>query len=563
MRCFSAIKLSFACIIFIFLSTVSSLHGETVSEQDSLKKAFQAILTEEEITWLQEHQEISLGTMAAWAPMNFVDEYNHQPTGIGIDYARALETRLGIRFIFIPAPFQDNLTAIAEQRLDAMMDVTPKPERAEYMNFTREYLNIPHVIVGTIDGPIFASEEDLKGYTIALEEGFYNVRYFKEKYPSITIKEYPDTERALGAVSRHEADAYVGNRAVAMWIAEQELISNLQIHGRADKPGSLLTIGIRKDWPLFTSILNKALNNISNQEVRSIHQKWTGFDFQQQVQSQIQLSFKERAWLINHRGAQIGIGNTWEPFVYQKADDTLEGLDVDILEEINQLTGAQLKLVAGPWKDIVSKAQNKKIDGLAESAVVDSRREHFLFTEPYNIVEYAAATLPEHAAIVHSKRDLNGKRIAYLKGNIWTSKIVDSIENAKPIFAPSEIDAFRLVIEGKADFALIPVHQFIPLRKIYHQSLTFTHIFDEPEYQLQAVYSIRKDWPELVSIINKALAAVDERKMQEIYERWIPATIASDSLELSQPEKFNISQFLLKTLGGFFTLLHLFSLLHG
>ena len=50
------------------------------------------------------------------------------------------------------------------------------------------------------------------------------------------IREYGSTSEALGAVSRGEADAYAGNRAVVTYIIEKELIPNLRIMGRMEKP---------------------------------------------------------------------------------------------------------------------------------------------------------------------------------------------------------------------------------------------------------------------------------------------------------------------------------------
>ena len=159
--------------------------------------------------------------MDAWPPMNFVDD-GGRPRGIGVDYIRAVNKRLGIIIHLVPGPFKDNLSAVEAKTLDALMDVSPKPDREKFLNFTRQYLTIPHVIVALANGPYFSSENDLLGHTLALEAGFYNVPYFRNKYPSLSIKKYPDTAQAIGAVSRSEADAYVGNRAVAAWIIEED-----------------------------------------------------------------------------------------------------------------------------------------------------------------------------------------------------------------------------------------------------------------------------------------------------------------------------------------------------
>ncbi len=491
-----------------------------------------------------------MGMMDAWPPMNFVD-VNGTPHGIGVDYLRAVNQRLGGIIKLIPGPFKENLAAVQSKSLDALMDVTPKPEREEFLNFTQKYLSIPHVIVARAQEPYFASEKDLQGKTLALEAGFYNVKYFKGKYPSIVIREYPNTAVALGAVSRGEADAYVGNRAVAAWIMEQELISNLEIQGRTEKPGSILTIGVRKDWPIFASILDKALADLSIEEVQAIHRRWAGMTSTSEKPDDL-LTSMERDWLSLHPVIKIGIGDTWTPFVYVKKDGSLEGYDVDFLSMINKITGANIALVAGQWKEIVGRAERRELDGLAESAPAEARRKYFEFTDPYNIVEYAAASLPEKAAKVHHITDLKGKRIAHLKGNIWSGKIIDDIGEVSKIDVFSEEEAFLQVVKGKADFALIPIQKFTPLRKIFHETLAIAHVFKDDKYVLKTVYSVRKDWPQLISIINKALSAIDRSEKQAIFEKWVPSAVGTADLSLPTPVPFNITKFLLQSSGALF-----------
>ena len=551
MRFAATLCLPLAWGLLLAVCLPANVAGSSGGDPKEQLPAFFERLSSEEKAWLKEHPDISMGIMDAWPPMNFLDDKG-EPRGIGVDYIRAINKRLDGRIRLVPGQFKENLEAVREKKLDALMDVTPKPERGEYLNFTRQYLNIPHVIIARTDGPDFPSEQDLLGHTLALESGFYNVKYFREKYPSLQIKEYPDTAHALGAVSRGEADAYVGNRAVAAWIMEQELISNLRFQGRAEKQGSVLTIGVRKDWPLLVSILDKALADLGVEELHALHRRWGRTLADTRERPEIALTSEQQTWLAEHPSIKIGIGDSWAPFVYKKKDGSLEGYDVDMLAVINRLTGAHIQLVAGPWEQVVEQAKSREIDGLAESSVVASRREHFLFSDVYNEVLYAAATIPENAAGIQTASDMRGKRIANLKGNKWTQKIIHSIEDAREIEANSEEDAFRLVLEGKADFALMPVYQYASLRKKYHQTLVIAHVFTQKDLVLNTVYSIRKDWPELVSIINSALSSLDARQKQSIFEKWMPKEGAQAKSFLPKRGQFDIIQYLIKSLGAVF-----------
>lgn len=552
LKCNIFLLLPFILTVFIFSFAVC-LPSDAVSGLSTDSKEFSSefinTLDPEEKDWLREHPEISMGIMNAWRPLNFVDDHGN-PCGIGVDYIHAVNQRLGRDIKLVPGAFKENLSAVKEKRLDALMDVTPKPDRAEYLNFTQPYMDIPHVIVSRAGAPKYRDEDDLKGKTLALETGFGNVRHFREKYPEVTVVEYPDTAACLLAVSVGEADAYAGNRAVVLSLIGSELLPNLQVQGQLRKKGSVLAIGVRKDWELLASILDKALADLSVREINEIHQRWTGIVPDNTKRLQIPLTPDERAWLSEHPNIKIGINESWAPFVYRKSDGRLAGYDVDFLSRINELTGADIQLVAGQWKDIVEQAQRGEIDGLAESAVVKSRREHFLFTDPYNTFEYAAATVPEKAVGINSASDLKGKRIAHLKGNIWTGKIMDSIGGVQEIEATSEEEAFRFVLQDKADFALIPVYEYASLHEIFHQSFMFAYIFINEDFILKTVYSIRKDWPELVSVINKALLNIGRSERQALFEKWVPMGTVPAESALPLQGRFNIAEYLLKSIGA-------------
>ena len=567
MRRFRTLLILFLIFLTVLISSSCS-YSEKESEQKDQPNQFISKLTAEESEWLKNHHNISIGIMDAWPPMNYINS-NGEPAGIGVDYIYALNRRLNINFELVSAPFSKNMEAVKEKKIDAIMDVTPKPEREEFLDFTQIYLNIPHVIITSDNGLYITSEEDIREHVMALEMGFYNVTYFSKKYPGLDIRQYSDTARALGAVSRGEADLYVGNRAVASWIIEKELISNLEIQGRADKEGSLLAIGVRKDWPELVSILDKAFNDITPDEIHEIHTQWAGFreensntisnpltaavdKIRENPTDELVLSPEERRWVKEHSGIKLGIEESWEPFVYRKSDGSLEGYDIDYINRINEMTGLDIQIVAGSWEEIVEWAESGVIDGLCESATAEEREKNFLFTDSYNRTEYAIVTTPETLKNFQGVQSLNGKRIAHLRGNIWTEKILSSIKNSKIVDSDTEINAFGLVIEGKADYSILPVHQYAHLREIYHQSAAVAYLFSNREFVQDSVFSIRKDWPELVSIINKTLSTMNNMDKKIILDRWVPSVTAAvaASPDYYPETQFNVSIYIIKSIGA-------------
>ena len=251
---------------------LQQLRDRWLAPPDSLQAVLG--LTSEEVLWLRNHPEIAIAMMENWPPLAF-GGLNGEPMGFDSDLVRLLNKRLNGTLRIVRGPWPKIYADAKEGRIDAILDITPRPDREALFDFTPPYLSIPHVLIAPRDGPFLATETDLRGKILALEKGFVNVRYFHDNFPDVTVREYADTAAALGAVARGEADAYAGNRAVAMYILDTELISNLKIHGRLRKDPTKLAIGTPKNTPLLHSILTKALADISAGERRELLRRWT------------------------------------------------------------------------------------------------------------------------------------------------------------------------------------------------------------------------------------------------------------------------------------------------
>jgi polar amino acid transport system substrate-binding protein len=207
-------------------------------------------LTEKEINWLDEHPIIKVGIMNAWPPMDFVDDTG-KPQGIGTGFIQALNKRLGDRLIIKPGPWDEVYSAAKEKQLDALMDITPRPDREKFFHFTQPYIEVPHLIFTKKYESYKSSLQELTDKKVAIEKGFFLNEVLRKKYPKIKVKEFNNTSNALQALANGEVDAYVGNRAVAMYIIKSELIADVAPAGKISESSSINAIGVRKDWPIL------------------------------------------------------------------------------------------------------------------------------------------------------------------------------------------------------------------------------------------------------------------------------------------------------------------------
>ena len=475
-------------------------------------------LTSKEKAWLAEHPKINVGIMEAWPPMNFVDERSN-PRGIGVDYIKLLNKRLNNALTIVPKPFKESYDLVKNKKLEVLMDITPKKAREPFFNFTKPYLTIPHVIVGRKDGPYFSSEKDLAGKTIALERGFYNIKYFRKNYPEVTIKEYGSTSDTLDAVSRGEADAYAGNRAVVMYLMEKELFANLQVQGRMRKPPVVLAIGVRKDWPELASILDRALASVTEEEIRQIRRRWAGLEDRGAEPTRATLTPEQKAWLDAHPEIHVGIMEAWPPMDFvNEFSGKPQGIGVDFIEALNKRLGGRLTIVPGPWKKTYDQVKNKQLEALMDITPRKNRKPYFNFTKPYANIPHAIVA-PKDGPYYRSMKDLSGKTMALERGFFIISHLKENYPEIRIKEYDSTSDALDAVSKGEAD--AYAGNRAVAVYLIEKEFLSNLQV----QSKLKATASVnsigvRKDWPELAAILDRTLASLTQDEVRAIYRKW-------------------------------------------
>ncbi len=480
-------------------------------------------LTPDEQAWLEAHPNIHVGIMNAWPPMDFVDD-NGIPRGIGVDYIDALNKRLGGRLIIVPGPWKEIYEKVKAKKLDALTGITPKEYRKPYFNFTKPYIKVPHSIVARKDGPYYQNEEDLSGKTIALERGFFLVKTLKENQPETTIKEYDSTSEALEAVAKGEADAYIGNRAVASYIIEVELLNNLQIQGRNQGTFSVNAIGVRKDWPILATILDRALASVTQEEKKAILGKWV--EIKESKKPSISLTADERAWIKSHPVIRVHNEKDWPPFNYFEHGSP-KGLSIDYMNLLAERLGVKVEYVTRPsWNEFLSMMQRKELDVMLNIVKTEDRMKYLLYTEPYIRNPNVIISSEKHP--YETIQELFGKTVAIPKGFFYEEVLTKSFPQIKLLLVEDALAALKAVTFGKADAAL--GEEAVVQALISRNMLTGLRISGEvdignPEL-VKLRIGVRDDWPLLQSVIMKAMAGITLQEMNQLRQKWLFETAA-------------------------------------
>ncbi|MBT5186764.1 MAG: transporter substrate-binding domain-containing protein [Kordiimonadaceae bacterium] len=237
-------------------------------------------LTTEEINWLSSNKTIRIVADPTSSPIEFID-LNGQISGYAGDYLALISRILNVNFEWIGnRTLTEGISIIKEGGADLMAAVTESPERIDYLNFSDSYLATSSVIFANKENTSFINLQSLSGHTLAQVEGFSVTEHLRSDYPELNIVTVDSMMKALQMVNDGEVDAYVGTI-----LSSSAIISSngmLQIGVVGDTPyQALIRIATRKELPLLSSAIDKALNSITELERTEISNKWAAIQVEE------------------------------------------------------------------------------------------------------------------------------------------------------------------------------------------------------------------------------------------------------------------------------------------
>lgn len=245
----------------------------SIAQSVALNDAQNVELTNAERQWLLDHPVIRIGPDPDFAPFEWLDE-NGQHRGISADYIALLEKKLGIRFNLVRAENWTDVLDLAKSRsVDVLPAIAPTDQRAAYLRFTKPYQSTPGVVVSSQQ---YGHIEDLRNRSVAVVRGYYWDDILSEQAYDIKLQRVDSVRFAIELTALGAVDALVTDLASATTAIRQAGVTNLSTISDPDNAlGKLeLAMGVRKDWPLLQSILNKALDSINLDERQKIQEKW-------------------------------------------------------------------------------------------------------------------------------------------------------------------------------------------------------------------------------------------------------------------------------------------------
>jgi len=249
----------------------------------------------------------------------------------------------------------------------------------------------------------------------------------------------------------------------------------------------------------------------------------------------------QRTWLENHPRILIGVGDGWPPWLIRGTDGVLSGFAVDHLALLNAKLGTAVQLEAGPWHEIVPQAEAGVLDGLTLSSPLAERRAHFLFTDPFISIPDFLYLRDGDSPPADGLAGMAGRRVGYLRK---VQRVQDRLA-AYPSIKAVPMDTLADLAEaltGERIGAVVASYT-LDYWRARHGVLGLgpKQMLPSDGSLTQFVYSVRRDWPQLVEILNRGLASITEEETAKLHRRWFGAAVSEREsfgrVRLDAPER--------------------------
>jgi PAS domain S-box-containing protein len=231
-------------------------------------------ISPEEQAWLDDHRDLRLGMWLGAPPVLFRGA-DGSIQGMVPAYLDIVTRKLGLTPRRVRASSFSALWELAKAgEVDMVGAVSAEPMRARDMLISEPYLLLPIVVATRADFPFIYGLGDLVGHVVAVTEGHVPHMRIPKDYPAIELLVVDSPEAALLAVESGRADAYVAAEATVSYLSREGGLTQVRIAAITEY-SYRLAIGVRKDWPVLLTLVNRALSSISEEERKNIQDYWT------------------------------------------------------------------------------------------------------------------------------------------------------------------------------------------------------------------------------------------------------------------------------------------------
>ena len=240
------------------------------------------------------------------------------------------------------------------------------------------------------------------------------------------------------------------------------------------------------------------------------------FSFAAFSETELILSPDEKLWLAQHPELRLGVIASRLPFEALSSERKQEGIASDYANWLEKTLG--IRFVAHPVPDtgLHLPFGEGKLDVHLSAVDTPESRKTMLFTRPYLELPLVLFMMND-APFVNGLQDMKGKRVAAV-GERLLDILKDTSPEIRAVEARTTREALEMLERRQVDavFEILDAGTHV----IRLNNIPQVIVAAVTPYRLPIRIGVRKDWPQLAAILDKALGGIPPTASQDFHNRW-------------------------------------------
>lgn len=232
----------------------------------------------------------------------------------------------------------------------------------------------------------------------------------------------------------------------------------------------------------------------------------------------VNLSSSEKMHLVDKQRITMCVDPDWMPYERINERGGHIGIAADFMQLFSAMLDVPIELVVTEtWSQSLEFAQNRKCDIVSLLNKTEERSRYLNFTDPY--LE-AAVVLVARDDVVYLDGfgAINGRTLGVIKGYVYESYIRTNYPDVRLVYVDNLDDALRRVSNGELFAAVDSL--FIVTHHMQDLGLSNLKVAGQTDFSHALRVGVRNDDPVLLSVLQKAVKAVEPVQRNEILQRW-------------------------------------------
>lgn len=447
-----------------------------------------------------------------------------QPQGLLVDLWTLWSEKTSTPIAIVPDTSLAGIKSLRQGRVDIHMGYPLRPSLAKDLQSAHQIYNFSSSFYYPKNMTISSLAD------VNLPVGVFAAAAYgdqlKKEFPELKLQTFQTLDEMLFAMERRQLAGFFGSDLV---MQHRLLLAQNDIYRALDYPrfNSPLHVLVREGNVELANKIQRGFAALTQDQLESVEKRWieqSDFAYFAKFRQQVPLLSAEKQWLSQHPQIKVGVLSDWAPMEFIDENGQFSGVTQDILHKLNQRLGTNfLPVPFQRWDELEQAFREGKIDVVANMSDLPERRQYAAFSFNFWPLQW---TLISHNSTseVNQLQQLAGKKVVVLKEYQIVKYFEANFPQIQLVHVSSLDEGIKTLQRGEADFVVdTVVSSGRALRQTENRNLRMHLPKDMPTYP--SLFAVRKDWPELLGILDKGLKTLTEADRSDILERWFSVEI--------------------------------------